>query len=311
MIDNHTVSNCSRRIDAAPANEGPSHRLMNTKIQVGVVPYLNSKPLVQGWEAHRDRADFIFAPPSRLSVMMGEGRLDAALLSSIEYLRGGLEILPGVGVISRGAVNSVVLTSDRPVEEAETVNLDPSSLTSCALTALWYWRFLKKSPRFFRHPVDSPEAFACDAQLAIGDVGLQRAGRAAHQLDLGAAWKEWTGSPFVYAAWVIREGVDLGVIGDFLMEAPKRVHQSIPQLAFEASEELGLAGEVCVGYLTDSLQFTLDGEALIGLQRFLTLAAAEHSRIREIVPELPPLGVEIPVTIHPYQNRRVDLSSEA
>ncbi|MCA9446977.1 MAG: menaquinone biosynthesis protein [Candidatus Omnitrophica bacterium] len=284
---------------------------MKSKIQVGAVPYLNSKPLVQGHESFLQEADFVFAPPSQLSRMIGEGLVDVALCSSIEYLRGGLDILPGVGVISRGAVNSVILTSEKPVEQAKTVNLDPSSLTSCALTGLWYWRFLKQDPQFSRYPVESPEAKACDAQLAIGDLGLQRAGRFAHQLDLGAAWMEWTGSPFVYAVWLVRQESVLGSIGKYLMDAPKRVHKTIPQLAVEASEELGLTNDLCVGYLTDSLQFTLDGEALIGLQRFLTLAAAEHHRLREIVPDLPALGVEIPVTINYHLDHPADQSHEA
>ncbi len=284
---------------------------MKSKIQVGVVPYLNSKPLVHGCEAFGDRADFMFTPPSRLSKMMGEGLLDVALCSSIEYLRGGLNILPGVGVISRGAVNSVVLTSEKPVEDAQTVNLDPSSLTSCALTALWYWRYLKKSPRFSRHPVESEEANRCDAQLAIGDLGLQRAGRSSYQLDLGAAWKEWTGSPFVYAVWLVKEGVSLGDISSFLTEAPKQIHQTAPQLAVDASHELGLSNDLCVGYLTDSLQFTLDGDALIGLQRFLTLAAAEYPRLIEIIEDLPPLGVEVPVTVNYHLDPPADQSFEA
>ena len=284
---------------------------MKEKIQVGVVPYLNSKPLVQGYESYLDFADFIFTPPSQLSKMMGEGLLDAALCSSIEYLRGGLNILPGVGVISRGAVNSVILTAKKPVEEADTVNLDPSSLTSCALTALWYWRYLKREPRFSRFPVESEEAASCDAQLAIGDLGLQRAGRFPYQLDLGFAWKEWTGSPFVYAAWLVREGVFLQGISRFLTEAPNRLERTIPDLAVQASKDLGLSNDLCVGYLTDSLQFTLDGEALIGLQRFLTMAATEYSRLKTIVPDLPPLGVETPVTVNYHFELPADQSSEA
>ena len=46
-----------------------------------------------------------------------------------------------------------------------------------------------------------------DACLAIGDEALRlgRSGLFPHVLDLGAAWFEWTGLPFVFAVWVIRK----------------------------------------------------------------------------------------------------------
>ncbi len=270
---------------------------MNLPIRIGVVPYLNAKPLVEGYEAWGDLAEFSFLPPSELAVTLARGELDAALVSSVEYLRGGYEILPDVAIVSRGAVNSVLLTGDSPIEEARTVNLDPSSLTSCVMTALWYRIRLGRNPTFSRHPVGGLEALSCDAQLAIGDTGLGRCGARPYQLDLGAAWEEWVGHPFVYAPWIVRKGADLGPLAAFLMTAPARCDKSIPALAEQASARLGIEPGVCIRYLTHSLQFSLDSEARMGLETFLNMAAENHAWLAEIIEDLPPLGVELPVAV--------------
>ncbi len=270
-------------------------------LRVGTIPYLNGKPLIEGYEAIADSAEFTFVPPSELARMLAAGELDIGLVSTVEYVRGSYEILPGVGVVSRGAVNSVLLTGRVPIEEARTVNLDPSSLTSCTLTALWYRLKLQKEPVFYRYPIGSPKAMRCDAQLAIGDEGLFRSGRAPFQQDLGAAWEEWIGYPFVYAAWLVRKGVQLGPMAQFLMSAADRHSQnSLCELAQEASIRLGLDGPTCLRYLSHSLQFKLSREAVLGLETFLSMSVENHSWLQTIVADLPPLGIEAPVRIALY-----------
>ena len=270
---------------------------MNQKIRVGAVPYLNSKPLVHGYRSIEDAVDFIFAAPSSLSGMMARGELDIALGSSVGYLRGGVNVLPGVGIISRGPVTSVLLTGSKPAEVAETVNLDPSSLTSCTLAALWYRECLGRSPRFSRFPIDSEQARGCDAQLAIGDAALRRNGTAECQVDLGAAWEEWVGHPFVYAVWLVRNDVQLGEVGRFLATAPARNGRRLLALAEEASTDLDLDRNTCVEYLTNALLFSLDGKALLGLNLFLNMASRHHDWLSHIIEGFPPLGVSLPIEV--------------
>jgi len=270
---------------------------MTRKIQVGAIPYLNGKPLIEGYDSLRDSADFQFHRPSRLAELMAVDEIDIGLVSCVEYLRGKYAILPDVGVVSRGAVNSVLLTGCRPVDEAETVNLDPSSLTSCTLTALWYRLKLEQDPVFSRYPIGSPEALACDAQLAIGDEGLFRSGQSGYQVDLGEAWKEWIGYPFVYAAWLVRREVVLGRVGAFLRNAARKAPRPLRELAEEASRRLGLDTSLCLEYLTHSLQFSLDQEAITGLEIFLNMAAENAPWLSRIIEGFPPVNLPMPVHV--------------
>ena len=101
----------------------------DTRLRIGSVPYLNAVPLTWGLEA-----EACFEPPSRLVSRLHRGELDAALVSITEVLLNpGYSVLDGVGIVSRGPVYSVVLAHRRPLEELQSIELDPASCTSVQL----------------------------------------------------------------------------------------------------------------------------------------------------------------------------------
>jgi hypothetical protein len=68
-------------------------------------------------------------------------------------------------------------------------------------------------------------------------------------------------------------------------------------LAEEASADLDLDRNTCVEYLTNALLFSLDEEALLGLNLFLNMAARHHGWLSEIIEGFPPLGVSPPIKV--------------
>ena len=56
-------------------------------MRIGAVNYLNSKPLVYGLEAAAPADRLLFDLPSRLADSLAAGRLDVALIPSVEWLR--------------------------------------------------------------------------------------------------------------------------------------------------------------------------------------------------------------------------------
>src|SRR5207237_497623 len=62
-----------------------------------------------------------------------------------------------------------------------------------------------------RYDRQGPELDDRTAALVIGDPALALAGRFSHVLDLGQAWFEWTGLPFVFAAWGARQRNDISL----------------------------------------------------------------------------------------------------
>ena len=172
--------------------------------RVGSVKALNAVPLTRGIEDQ-----VTFTTPARLAELLRRDELDAALVSIVEPLfNDRYDILDAVAVSSLGEVRSVFLAHRKPIEDVKEVFRDTASLTSVTLLkVLLAERGLK--PEF--KPLESyGEAKEKDFVLLIGDPALDFA-LAPHEheiFDLGAAWNELTGLPFVYAAWAMRRGVE-------------------------------------------------------------------------------------------------------
>ena len=119
----------------------------------------------------------------------------------------------------------------------------------------------------------SAENADADAVLLIGD----RAMRAclpgfAHAFDLGQEWHDWTGLPFVYAFWAVREGAVLGSVEDALIEAKRRGCAQIGEIAHREAPGLGLDAGFCRRYLANIIHFDLGPREQAGLHHFYMLA---------------------------------------
>jgi chorismate dehydratase len=168
--------------------------------KVGSVPYLNAVPLTRGLEEQ-----ILFAPPSALARLLQRDELDAALVSLTEVLlHDRYDILDGIAVASLGEVKSVFLAHRPPLAEAREIYCDTASLSSLnLLKVLLAEKGLKPE---LRPLPDYRSALSLENVLLIGDQALEFARSSPpHELwDLGAAWFDLTGLPFVYAVWALR-----------------------------------------------------------------------------------------------------------
>jgi predicted solute-binding protein len=199
--------------------DAPAHPLPpQAPLRAGSVPYFNAAPLVRGLEG-RVR----LLPPSALALALHRGEIDAALLSITEaLLRPGYDLLDGPCIASDGAVFSVVLAHRKPIEQAHTIHCHAASLTSVNLLRVllaergWHPQLKALS--------DPARAADEDFVLLIGDpaIAFRRCNVTHAILDLGTAWLELTGLPFVYAAWVLRRDADTTQLRSELRLAAER-----------------------------------------------------------------------------------------
>src|SRR5262249_31063275 len=106
-------------------------------MRIGAVNYLNSKPLVYGLDDELDGSRLLFDLPSRLAESLAAGRLDVALIPSVEFFRSpGYSIVSDACVACRGSVRSVKLHFRVPPRDAKTIALDEGSRTSAALALI-------------------------------------------------------------------------------------------------------------------------------------------------------------------------------
>ena len=183
--------------------------------RVGSVPYLNAVPLTRGLED-----EIVFHPPSRLAEMLRQGELDAALVSVTEVLfHDAYDVLDEIAVASLGEVKSVFLAHRPPLAEVKEVFCDAASLTSISLLrVLLAERGLHPE---FKTLASYDPAQLPDAALLIGNPALDylQHPRDRTILDLGEAWFELSGLPFVYAVWALRRGLENTKLRHQLREA--------------------------------------------------------------------------------------------
>ena len=101
---------------------------------MGAVTYLNARPLVFSLARFAPQAEIVIDLPSRLADALAAGRLDVAMIPSIEYARHpGYTIVSDACIACDGAVQSVKLYGHVPFQSLRTLALDEGSRTSAAL----------------------------------------------------------------------------------------------------------------------------------------------------------------------------------
>jgi chorismate dehydratase len=252
---------------------------MTTPIRVGAVSYLNAKPLYYGLGDIAPEVSLTMDVPSLLAEKLARGELDVALIPSVEYFRGGnrgYEIIPGIAIAARGAVRSVKLFSRVPWNSVDRLALDAGSRTSQVLARIWLDEAHGVRPPLVEElplGVSALESTA-DAVLVIGDRAMRVPHEPFHEVvDLGEAWHQLTGLPFVFAFWVARGGMDLGDLPAALEQSRALGLTQAGKLARVHGLRLGLDVSTCYDYLTRALSYDLGESELAGLRRFAVLAA--------------------------------------
>jgi chorismate dehydratase len=130
---------------------------------------------------------------------------------------------------------------------------------------------------------EPPEGGAVgEAFVLIGSRALRwrdwasATGREATALDLGREWWDWTGLPAVFAVWVARPGVELGDWPRLLEEHKRRNRDRLDAIAaaWPGLEHNRMTAADARDYMTNVIEYDLDGAALEGLARFRREAGA-------------------------------------
>jgi chorismate dehydratase len=254
------------------------------RLRISAISYLNTAPLMWDFEhgvAGRD-FDVSYTLPSACARSLQEGTADIGIIPAAAYAQTpGLVVLPGVAIGSRRPVRSILLVSKVPLEKIRSVALDTSSMTSVALTKVIFEKWLGGGRTFSPMAPNIEEMLGShDAALVIGDPALQIDRSRYVTLDLAEEWIRYTGKPFVFAFWAVREQAlrdatpaqDLAAI--FQQSRDHGLEPaSLDHITREWAPRLGLSEADVRSYLTENIYYRLDPACLEGLQLFYRYAA--------------------------------------
>ena len=246
-------------------------------LRLGVVSFLNARPLIDGLDAN-DGVQCVLDVPSALPAGLERGDFDAALIPIVDVLRsaGRFRVVSDACIGCDGETITVRVFARVPPDRIYTLWVDADSHTSVAL-AVVLWRELFGRQITLR-PLDArtEDVDEAEAVLLIGDKVVDPGrGSFGYEVDLGGAWREHTGLPFVFAVWArCAQAGYHEQIGALLSPARDRGVARAAEIAATDGLALGWPVEAARRYLTRCLRHKLDGRAIEGADLFARLCAA-------------------------------------
>jgi chorismate dehydratase len=271
------------------------------RLRISAISYLNTAPLLWDFEhgnaslsETRSYFDISYTIPSECAASLRDGSADIGIIPAAAYISiPDLAIVPGVAIASRRAVRSILLVSKVPLERIQTVALDTSSMTSVALTKVLFAKWWGGNRKFTAMAPDIEQMLELhDAGLVIGDPALKIDRSRYVTYDLAEEWIGFTGKPFVFAFWAVRQASLKDAPHDLDLAAvfqKSRDHGLLPEnlnrIACQWAPRVGLSQEQIKTYLTENICYFLDPACLDGMHLFYQLA-----RECGALPAAPPLG---------------------
>lgn len=261
------------------------------RLLLGQLAYLNTRPFEPLAGARVFRGS-----PAEIGRLARAGEIDGGLLSAADLFAVEERYSPlgdprgSFGIACRERAGSVFLLSRREPSRlgGEVVEITHETSTSVLLLRLYLEERLGIEPPRYRRGVTRRR----EAALLIGDAALREREHPdasfPFRLDLAAAWREWTGLPFVFAVWSARNSLTAGArsgLHDLVSEALDRGVERIPRIAAAAAGPLG-DRDTLAAYLTDfTYRFGSPERRGLALFRRLVLEAGLLSPRPEFPPE--------------------------
>jgi chorismate dehydratase len=194
--------------------------MTDIKIRVANASFINSIPyralLASNKISYQENL------PVACHKLLQSGQVDAALIAAGEYLKEPNYIRLPYGIACDGAVWSVSVYSECPIQELSSILLDSNSRSSVLLLKILLENHFKLSPTSLQFKQTDPQEISQLIEkkvggLLIGDEALRQKGRFKFEYDLGSVWKEFSGLPFVFARWCIRKNVFTAELEELLL----------------------------------------------------------------------------------------------
>jgi len=252
-------------------------------LRIGTVNFLNTLPLIDGLDHLKD-VTLIPDVPARLIDHLLNERVDVALCSIIDYQRSDepLCIVPAGILGSDGPTMTVRLFSQVPIGQIDQVHCDTDSHTSVVLLRVLLHEQYGIDPEVVDYDFHQPDRNGRakgtwpTSMLLIGDkvvTDSMPAIRYPYQLDLGAAWKEMTGLPFVFATWLAKPGNEKSAVCGTVLDRVRRHNtMRIDRILHDRINEFGWPIDLAREYLSDMITYDWTDKAAEGIKQFFELS---------------------------------------
>jgi chorismate dehydratase len=263
-------------VSAVYQTVGKNHFLCRSKldelqkiIKVGAVSYLNTKPLMYAFKhgLKINGMEIIEEYPAKVAGMLINNEIDVGLVPVAIIPKLPEHYIIGDYCIgAERAVGSVCLFSEVPLNRIKKVILDYQSKTSVALARILIEKYWKLNVQF----QEAKENFREDikgttAAVVIGDRAFEQRKISSFKYDLAQTWIDFTGLPFVFAAWIANKKIP----EDFIRQFNEANKQGLENLEAVVAESVSPFYDLKT-YFTQNISYLLTENKRKGLEKFLS-----------------------------------------
>ena len=244
------------------------------KIRVGIVNYLNTRPLIYGLERPpvSEIIDLKGDYPSRIADMLLQNEIDIGLVPvAVIPQLPSYHIVGDYCIGTEGEIASVALFSEVPMEEIKKIYLDYQSLTSVELLKYLVKEYWGIKPEFVQAEGEDyrREIKGTTAGLVIGDRAFEQRKISTFIYDLGSEWRKITGLPFVFAVWVSLKELPADFVNIFNKANGMGLDKIGEIVAANPFDLYDLSK-----YYNLHLSYLLDEKKIMGMKKFLNQVSA-------------------------------------
>ena len=219
-----------------------------------------------------DKIELIEDYPAKIATLLLNDEIDIGLIpvAVIPKLKEA-HIISDFCIAAEQEVASVCLFGEVAIDKIEKVLLDYQSKTSinlCKILLKNYWKkdvIIEETTGEFRHLIKGTTA-----AVVIGDRAFEQRKISSFVYDLATAWKDFTGLPFVFAAWVANKKIEDDFL-DAFNKANAYGLRHIDEIVAENPYDLYDLKK----YYTKNISYILDSEKRKGLEKFLSFLALQ------------------------------------
>ncbi|MFH1319122.1 MAG: menaquinone biosynthesis protein [Bacteroidota bacterium] len=243
-------------------------------IKISAVIYINTKPFVYGiknsgfLQNYRLELDI----PSACADKLLAGKVDIGLIpvAIIPQLENP-QILTNYCIGAVGAVRSVMLFSEVPLDQIKKIYLDHHSRTSVLLVQILAKKYWKINPLW----IEAGKGFennikGSDAGVVIGDRALEMHNKFRYSYDLAEEWYKFTSLPFVFACWVANKPLPDVFVEQFGKATGWGVRNM--ERVLEEINKQDILSPITIqqtkDYLNNSISYELDAQKRKGMELF-------------------------------------------
>jgi chorismate dehydratase len=244
---------------------------MVSKYSVSLVSYLNTTPFLYSLQhaAIAEKIQLHLDVPADGAQKLLNNQIDIGLVPVAVLAKlPDAKIITDYCIGADGKVSSVCVYSNVPMEKIKMIYLDNHSYTSVQLLKILlkdYWHY---SPIMqASHDGYADDIFGDAAGLFIGDKCLALKNKYVYEYDLAEAWKNLTGLPFVFAAWITRKNIP----DNFIFELNEALKAGVNNIV-SIIDKINLSNysrQTIVEYLTQNISYHFDSKKQEALELFL------------------------------------------